>query len=66
MAVKPEQIEYMVFRKALNKALRDSEFLDVDYEYDLGRKDVKDDTRELLNHLVEIDESLRKIREMMR
>lgn len=66
MAVKSEQIEYLKFRKSLDKALRDNELLKVDYEYDLGRKDVLDDSKSLLGHLEEIDDALRKIREMMR
>ena len=66
MAVKSEQIEYLKFRKSLDKALRDNEIVKVDYEYDLGKKDVMDDTKSLLNHLVEIEELLVRIREMMR
>lgn len=66
MAVKSEQIEYLKFRKLLDKALRDNELIKVDYEYDLGKRDVMDDTKSLLNHLVEIEKSLRNIREMMR
>ena len=66
MAVKSEQIEYLKFRKLLDKALRDNELVKVDYEYDLGKKDVMDDTKSLLNHLVEIEELLVRIREMMR
>ena len=66
MAVKSEQIEYLKFRKSLDKALRDNELVKVDYEYDLGKKDVMDDTKSLLNHLVEIEELLVRIREMMR
>ena len=66
MAVKSEQIEYLKFRKSLDKALRDNELIKVDYEYDLGKKDVRDDTKSLLNHLAKIEESLRNIREMMR
>lgn len=66
MAVKSEQIEYLKFRKSLDKALRDNELINVDYEYDLGKKDVMDDTQSLLNHLVKIEESLRNIRGMMR
>ena len=66
MAVKSEQLEYLKFRKSLNKALRDNELVKVDYEYDLGKKDVMEDTKMFLQHLVEIEESLRNIREMMR
>ena len=55
-----------MFRKSLDKALRDNELIKVDYEYDLGKKDVMDDTKSLLNHLAKIEESLRNIREMMR
>ena len=66
MAVKSKQIEYLKFRKSLDKALRDNELVKVDYEYDLGKKDVMDDTKSLLNHLVEIEELLVRIREMMR
>ena len=66
MAVKSEQIEYLKFRKSLDKALRDNELVKVDYEYDLGKKDVMDDTKSLLNHLVEIEELLVRIWEMMR
>ena len=66
MAVKSEQIEYLKFRKSLDKALRDNELIKVDYAYDLGKKDVMDDTKSLLNHLAKIEESLRNIREMMR
>ena len=66
MTVKSEQIEYLKFRKSLDKALRDNELVKVDYEYDLGKKDVMDDTKSLLNHLVEIEELLVRIREMMR
>ena len=66
MAVTSEQIEYLKFRKSLDKALRDNELIKVDYEYDLGKKDVRDDTKSLLNHLAKIEESLRNIREMMR
>ena len=66
MAVKSEQIEYLKFRKSLDKALRDNELVKVDYEYDLGKKDVMDDTKSLLNHLVEIEELLVRIREMTR
>ena len=66
MAVKSEQLEYLKFRKSLNKALRDNELVKVDYEYDLGKKDVMEDTKMLLQHMIEIEESLRNIREMMR
>ena len=66
MAVKSEQIEYLKFRKALDKALRDNELLKVDYEYDLGKQDVMDDSKKLLDDLVEIEDSLVSIREMMR
>lgn len=66
MAVRDEQAEYLNFRKALDKALRDHELIKVDYEYDLGRKDVLDDTKSLLQHLQQMESSLRSIREMMR
>ena len=66
MAVKDEQTEYMEFRRALDKALRDHELIKVDYEYDLGRKDVLDDTKSLMKHLNEMETSLRSIRGMMR
>lgn len=66
MAVKQEQLEYFKFRKSLNKALRDNEIIKVDYEYDLGKDDVIEDTKLFLKHLNEIKESLKSIREMMR
>lgn len=66
MAVKSEQIEYLRFRKSLDKALRDNELLKVDYEYDLGKQDVMEDSKKLLDDLVEIEDSLVSIREMMR
>ena len=66
MAVKEEQIEFLKFRKSLDKALRDNELLKVDYQYDLGKKDVVDDSKSLLNHLCEIDELLVRIREAMK
>ena len=66
MAVKPEQSEYLKFRKSLDKALRDNELLKVDYKYDLGKKEVMEDSKLLLKHLEEINASLRNIREMMR
>ena len=66
MAVKAEQTEFLKFRKALDKALRDHEVILVDYEYDLGKKDVLDDTKLLLRHLEEARNALAEIREMMR
>ena len=66
MAVRSEQSQYLKFRKSLDKALRDNEMLKVDYKYELGRQDVMDDTRMLLNHLEEMKDALKNIREMMR
>lgn len=66
MAVKDEQVEFLKFRKALDKALRDNDVIEVDYEYDLGRNDVLDDTKDLLQHLQEMEASLISIRRMMR
>jgi hypothetical protein len=66
MAVKEEQIEFLKFRKSLDKALRDNEVLKVDYEYDLGKDDVLDDSKLLLKHLEEVEKTLLNIREMMR
>jgi hypothetical protein len=66
MAVRSEQSQYLKFRKSLDKALRDNEMLKVDYKYELGRQDVMDDTRLLLNHLEEMKDALKNIREMMR
>lgn len=51
MPVKSEQIECLKFRESLDKTIRDNELLKVDYKYDLGRKEVADDSRELLKHL---------------
>lgn len=66
MAVKSEQLEYMKFRKALDKALRHQELIKIDYEYDLGKKDVKEDATMLLKNLLDVEEALVNIREMMR
>lgn len=66
MAVKEEQIEFLKFRKSLDKALRDNELLKVDYQYDLGKKDVLDDSKSLMKHLEEVEKTLLNIREMMR
>ena len=66
MSVKPEQIEYLKLRKALDKALRDNNVIEVDYEYDLGRQDVRDDSMLLISHLAEAEKALVNIREMMR
>lgn len=66
MSVKPEQIEYLKLRKALDKALRDNDVIEVDYEYDLGRQDVRDDSMLLISHLAEAEKALVNIREMMR
>jgi len=66
MAVKEEQIGFIKLRKSLDKALRDNEMLKVDYEYDLGKQEVMEDSGKLLKHLGEIDELLVRIREMMR
>ena len=66
MAVKSEQVEFLNFRKSLDKALRDNELLKVDFKYDLGKKDVLEDSKLLLRHLEEIKTSLKKLREMMR
>jgi hypothetical protein len=66
MAIKEEQIEFLKFRKSLDKALRDNEVLKVDYEYDLGKNDVLDDSKSLMKHLEEVEKTLLNIREMMR
>ena len=66
MATRAEQLEYLDFRKSLDKAIRDNEMIKVDYDYDLGKEDVMNDTSSLIKHLVEVEESLKNIREMMR
>ncbi len=64
--MRPEQKEFLHFRKSLDKALRDDDVIGIDYEYDLGKKDVMTDTNLLLSRLVEMRASLAKLREMMK
>lgn len=66
MAVRNEQIEFLRFRKMLDKALRDKKLLEVDYKYDLGKEEVMEDSDRLLQHLCVMEDSLKSIREMMR
>ena len=66
MALRQEQKEFLKFRKSLDKALRESEILKIDYEYDLGKEDVMDDSKCLLGYLTEVSDSLKNLRRLMK